>query len=115
MSFDLIVLAMSPDASESDARAMAACCNLPNHVDGDIDHRIIAFYHGLTQQFPDHPPYSDDSPWALMPLGTGIDHVSMSLRSGSAGTPAIAVIEQLALRHDLILYDPQGDDVYLPR
>jgi hypothetical protein len=63
---------------------------------------------------PDHPPCLEDTPWAGMPLGAGIDHVSMCLRHGPAGSRPISLIQELAHRHGLVLYDPQGDDVDLP-
>lgn len=114
MSFDLIVLAMDKDATESQARLMLHRCQGDGHAEADIDERIMAFYADLTSTFPDHPPYDLDSPWAMMPLGLGVDHVFMYLRHGPVSDPVVDLVERLAARHHLVLIDPQGDDVYLP-
>jgi hypothetical protein len=36
----------------------------------------------------------------------------MHLRFGSRSTPAIETVLRLAAHHGLVVYDPQGDDVY---
>ncbi|WP_238014831.1 hypothetical protein KZZ52_34260 [Dactylosporangium sp. AC04546] len=116
MSFDLVVLAMNPDATASEARAMAESCEYESrrHPEGDMDPRIAAFYVELTQQLPDRPPYSDDAPWSSMPLTLGIDHVVMYMGTGTVSTPAIDLVRSLAQEHRLVIYDGQGDNVYLP-
>lgn len=114
MGFDLMVLAMNADATASDARVMAARCQRDDHVEAELDCRIVGFYRELTERFPDHSPTPEDSPWAGTPLGTGVDHVSMCLRWGTVSDMAIQLIQRLAQRHGLVLYDPQGDDVYPP-
>lgn len=116
MSFDLVVLAMNPEATASEARAMAERCEYESerHPEGDIDPRIAAFYDELTRQFPDHPPYPDDSPWSNMPLSIGIDHVVMYMRTGDVSAPVINLVERLAQQHHLVVYDGHGNDVYLP-
>ncbi|MEU3458288.1 hypothetical protein ABZ671_32625 [Micromonospora sp. NPDC006766] len=49
-----------------------------------------------------------------MPLKVGIDHVSMLLSFSERSTPALQLIDQLARRYDLTIYDPQGDEVTRP-
>lgn len=41
-----------------------------------------------------------------MPLNVGIDHVSMQLSFSERSTPALQLIDQLARRYDLTIYDP---------
>jgi len=43
----------------------------------------------------------------------GIDHVLMNIAQ-SAGTAVIEAIQRLATKGDLVVYDPQGDAVYMP-
>ncbi|MBO0611318.1 hypothetical protein [Myceligenerans salitolerans] len=75
----------------------------------------MAFYDDFRAAFPDSGPGSrrDDTPWASAPLGLGIDHVSMNLRHGPAGD-VIGLILELAAHHDLVIYDPQSDEVTRP-
>ena len=91
------------------------CWNSRRHAEGELDDRIAAFYSELRSIFPDDATAGEDSPWMVMPLDVGIDHVIMHLSFSQRGTPAIETIEELAARHKLVLYDPQADDIYLPR
>jgi hypothetical protein len=116
VSFDLVVLAMSASADQEAAIAMAGSCwNSRRHAEGELDERIAAFYSELRSRFPDDATAGDDSPWMVMPLDVGIDHVIMHLSFSPRSTPTIEAVEELAARHKLVLYDPQSDDVYLPR
>jgi hypothetical protein len=92
------------------------CASADPHPEGDLDPRIVAFYQRLTSRFPDHPPpYDvDTSPWMVMPLSTGIDHVIMYISYGSRGTDVVRAVMELAKHHGLVLVDPQSDGVYLP-
>jgi hypothetical protein len=114
MSFDLAVLAMDVSADAHSAKAMFEVCGSLGHPEGDLDPRIVTFYEALRHRFPDYAPYDDHSPWADMPLYVGIDHVIMHIRFGPAGQPAIEVIQRLASDNALVLWDPQGEDAYLP-
>ena len=89
-------------------------CRSRNHPDGELDERIVSFYDNLRTRYPDMPPYDRDSPWMSMPLGVGIDHVSMCLSFGQRSDPALQLIDELAQRHQLTIYDPQGDDITRP-
>jgi hypothetical protein len=113
MSFDLAVVAAEPGADEATARAVIDRCYSLPHVEGELDERVVGFYEELQAIYPDHPPYDPDAPWALMPLDTGVDHVFMNI-SYSADDAVIEAIERLAAQHGLVIYDPQGDAVYLP-
>ena len=114
MSFDLIVVALPDGADEAQARVMAEqCLHGGTHADGELNESIVGFYEELRAAYPDHPPYEPDRPWAVSPLGTGIDHVVMNIRHG-ANNDVITVIEDLSAKYHLALYDPQGPDIYLP-
>jgi len=49
-----------------------------------------------------------------MPLDVGIEHVSMLLSFSERSDPALGLIDELAQRYGLTIYDPQGDDVTRP-
>jgi NAD(P)-dependent dehydrogenase (short-subunit alcohol dehydrogenase family) len=49
-----------------------------------------------------------------MPLDVGTDHVYMNMSFGPVSDPALAYIMELAERHGLTIYDPQGDEVTRP-
>lgn len=115
MSFDLAVLAMAGDANTESALAMFDTCNSLNHPEGELDHRIVAFYENLRSRFPDSPPYDEKTPWMSMPLDTGIDHVIMHLSFSERSTPALEAIMELAEAHNLVLFDPQSNDAWFPR
>lgn len=114
VSFDLAVLAMDESADAASARAMFERCTSESHGEGELDERVVAFYEALRARFPDHPPYEEDSPWMSMPLGVGIDHVTMNLSFSARSDPAINAIQELASEYGLVLWDPQSEDAYLP-
>ncbi|MEU4385712.1 hypothetical protein [Promicromonospora sp. NPDC023805] len=116
MSLDLTILATAIDASDDEIRVQALRCSAwLGHPDGDLDARIVAFYEELREVYPDSgpAPRREESPWADSPLGTGIDHVTVSLRHGETSN-AIATILDLAARHDLVAFDPQDETVIGP-
>jgi hypothetical protein len=114
VSFDLVVLAADPDATDAEIRAMARRCRSLNHPEGELDERIVEFYENLRARYPDYPPYARDSPWMDTPLDVGIDHVSVHLSFGKRSDPALHLIMELAQRHELTIYDPQGDQATRP-
>jgi hypothetical protein len=110
---DLAVFAVAAGADEATARAvMEACYRRGEHVEGDLDERIVAFYEDLRAAYPDIGPGFEDSPWSSR-LEPGIDHVFMNIR-WSADNAVLDLIQRLAREHGLVLYDPQDDTVYLP-
>jgi hypothetical protein len=116
MSFDLTVLATTPDTSDDEIRAQALRCAAGrDHPEGDLDARIVAFYEVLRVVHPDSGPASrsEETPWASSPLDTGIDHVTMNLRHGGAGD-VIDTIVELAALHDLVVVDPQDGTITRP-
>jgi hypothetical protein len=101
MSIDLTILATALGAAEEEIRFQALrCAAWLDHPEGDLDARIVAFYEALCEVYPDSGPASrwEGGPWADSPLGTGIDHVTVSLRHGDTGD-AIATILELAALH----------------
>jgi hypothetical protein len=116
MSFDLTILATTPDTSDDEIRAQALRCAAGrDHAEGDLDARIVAFYEVLRGMHPDDGPASrsDATPWASSPLDTGIDHVTTNLRHGRAGD-VIDTIFELAALHGLVVFDPQDGTVSRP-
>ncbi|MEV6644344.1 hypothetical protein [Amycolatopsis sp. NPDC051371] len=116
MSFDLAVLALGADNDADFARRrFERCIAAGTHDAGEPDKRIVAFYEQLQSIYPDHGPAVEalDCPWNSTPLSVGIDHVIMHLGFGSRSTPAIGPVLRMAADHGLIVYDPQGNDVYL--
>jgi hypothetical protein len=114
VSFDLVVLAADPDATDAEIRAMSQRCRRLDHPEGELDGRIVSFYENLRARYPDFPPYEQDCPWMDMPLDVGIDHISMHLSFGKHSDPALQLILELAQRYDLTIYDPQGDQATRP-
>ncbi|WP_239084112.1 hypothetical protein [Asanoa ishikariensis] len=110
MSFDLVVLAAGTTATLDDVRAMADRSVGRPRVEGDPDPRIAAFYEDLRAGFSDDPAYDGDSPWVTTPLVVGVDHVAMSIVHSPVGDDAVDVVLQLAEKHGLVVYDPQGDE-----
>jgi hypothetical protein len=116
MSFDVAVLAMDESADAATARAMFERCNTSgNHAAGELDERIAGFYEQLRARFPDYPPYLEDSPWMMMPLATGIDHVIMNLSFSPRGDTALMAIMELAAEYRLVVLALQSDSAYLPQ
>ena len=101
------------------ADAAAACamferCAAGDHAEGELDERIVGFYEQLRSRFPDEGPRAGYSPWMMMPLTTGIDHVIMHLSWSPQSDAAVTAIMGLAAEHRLVVWDPQSQDAYLP-
>src|SRR5215469_15279169 len=106
---------MDESADAAAARAMFEWCNTSgNHAEGVLDERIVGFYEQLRARFADYPPYPEDSPWMMMPLATGIDHVIMNLSFSPRSDTALPAIMELAAQYRLVVFDLQSEDVYLP-
>lgn len=114
MSFDLDVLAIDGWTEAAEVAAMVGRCQNSDHVEGELDERIVSFYERLRERFPDYPPYPDDSPWMSMPLSVGIDHVFMNLSFSQRSDPAIEVILALAAEFGLTVFDRQDGSAYRP-
>jgi hypothetical protein len=115
VSFDLAVLAMDELADAAAAHAMFERCTSGTHAEGEPDERIVGFYEELRSRFPDEGPHAGDSPWMMMPLATGIDHVIMHLSwSPQQSDATVTAIMELATECRLVVWDPQSQDAYLP-
>ena len=55
----------------------------------------------------------EGSPWADLPFGQSDRLLDLSIRWGADGE-VVTAIYALARVHELVLYDPQGPDVFLP-
>ncbi|MEV1287243.1 hypothetical protein [Micromonospora sp. NPDC049679] len=115
MSFDLVVWSMDSGSTSADVRAAHELCRQGEHVEGQPDRRIAAFYADLAGRYPDRGPamQSEQSPWAAAPLHVATDHVEMHLRPACADE-VLLTIERLAGEHNLLLLDPQDGSVYPP-
>jgi len=114
VSFDLAVLAMDEPADTVAAKAMFERCGSLQHVEGELDERVAGFCERLRAVFPDHGSAGPDSPWVSMPLSVGIDHVIMHLSFSARSNPAVKAVTELAKEFDLVVFDPQSGDAYLP-
>jgi hypothetical protein len=79
VSFDLAVLAADPGADEAAVRAQR-CHDYLDHVEGELDERIVAFHKQLLCGLSRPSAYDPEAPWMSMPLGTGIDHIYMNVK-----------------------------------
>ena len=69
----------------------------------------------IRENYPDDPESGaeDSSPWASWPIPDSDRLIELTIRWGSeTRLPADVVV--LARKFDLVLYDPQGPDVFLP-
>lgn len=68
----------------------------------------------LRQLYPDDDAGlgEDDCPWS--DRGDQTDRLLVLTIRWSAADEVLLEIERLALEHDLVLYDPQGPEIYLP-
>ena len=69
----------------------------------------------IRQNYPDDPESGaeDSSPWASWPIPDSDRLIELNIRwSSETRLPADVVV--LARKYDLVLYDPQGPDVFLP-
>lgn len=67
------------------------------------------FVDELLRRFPDQ----DDGPWAESPPRQAVRVVHLEIRWGAEDAVVDTIVE-LARQHGLVLYDPQGPDVFLP-
>ncbi|MEZ0075605.1 hypothetical protein [Planotetraspora sp. GP83] len=74
---------------------------------------VAAFYEELTSDFPDLTADNyGSSPWST-PLTVGADFVLMSMVFPRAGE-VCRVVQELAVRHGLVCFDPHGESVRAP-
>jgi hypothetical protein len=104
MGFDVDVLAIDDWVDPADVAAMAERCHAVVHVEGELDPRIAGFYERLRADFPDDG--TGDSPWKMMPLDIGIDHVSLSVGSAPRAEAALDRVVELATEYGLTMFYP---------
>ena len=116
MSFDLIVWCASAvmTAKEAGRRYEQSMDADPDTVPPDP--RAVAFHRELTARYPSltaQPPEEwESSPWSGNPVVCG-DAVIMTMGWSAADT-VFRFARELAERHELVLYAPQGGAVYSP-
>jgi len=98
----------------AEVEAMVERCQRSDHVEGELDKRIVGFYERLRARFPDFPPYAQDDPWMSTPLDVGIDHVFMLISYGERSTPALELIDELSTEFGLTLWLPQDRTAHRP-
>jgi hypothetical protein len=78
---------------------------------------VESFYRELCRTYPEIDTFSadevDDCPWSCAHDRSGF-HVLIAMSYGDRTTAVAQFVVDLAKKHDLICYDPQGPDVYLP-
>ncbi|MEO7717996.1 MAG: hypothetical protein ABIY70_17480 [Capsulimonas sp.] len=76
---------------------------------------MIAFQKDLAIVYPDLEAIPEDkledSPWSFSPDRSG-GHTFLCIR-WSAVDAAVPIIFEIALKHNLVVYDPQDDEVYV--
>jgi hypothetical protein len=116
MSFDLAVMNIEKPLTSSEATEIYHQLCEGNYDALPPSEKIDAFYQELTQQYPDMESYSDDDiddcKWSV-DLDVSDGAVVMSM-VWSASEKMVNFITNLAEKHDLALYDPQDETVYLP-
>jgi hypothetical protein len=116
MSFDLAVMYLEkPIRLKEGAEIYAELCDGNNDV---LRHssRIDSFYRDLIYKYPEIDSYSDDEvddcPWSVS-LDIYGGAVLMSI-VWSRVEEVQSFIRELAAKHDLVCFDPQNDELYLP-
>ena len=120
MSFDLGVWhatrALNAEAADAVYQALCEGATLPE--DGSIatSLRVAAFMAELGSRFPDLDSLPDDdvaaSPWASG-FENSDQYAIFNIRWSAAKT-MLPAIRALAMKHELVLYDPQDESVYNP-
>ncbi|WP_410672353.1 hypothetical protein [Amycolatopsis sp. cmx-4-68] len=115
MSFDLAVWpeAAVVTAAEAARKYQKLCELLPGAVPAEP--RGLAFERELTARYPplsSMAPDDESSPWNADPTVLG-EAVVLTM-SWSAADAVAPFVQELAERHDLVLYDPQDRTVHLP-
>ena len=74
---------------------------------------IVRALENIRQRYPDDPE-SDDVPWSSWPIEGSDRLIALNIR-WSVDNEMLDTIIAIAAEHDLVVYDPQGPDVYLAR
>lgn len=82
-----------------------------------LSRRLQAAIDECSSRWPayDHAGNEVDAPWASWPLALEEEPsvIELNIRWDYAGAILPALID-IAGRHEIVLYDPQGDEVHLP-
>lgn len=116
MSFDLYIWREQHPITAEHANTI--CQELAEGRDDAVepDTRVLAFHQELTDQFPDLESLSDEelesSPWNMNPDATS-SRVILCMGWSSADEVSQLILE-LADRHGLVCFDPQGGQIHNP-
>lgn len=118
MSYDLAVWYSDRPIDEDEARTVLARLVAGEAAVTEGEAAVESFYRDLCAAYPeidDYPPaHLDECPWACAHERSPY-HVHISMRWGDASDRAAELVPELAARHGLVCYDPQGPAVYVPQ
>lgn len=122
MSMDLMAWKAPRTTDEDEAKALVdrygAALERGDAAVFEPSDDVLRFYDELLARYPPLEGYDDDkqrdvaAPWAMTPERSD-RFIEMSVR-WSAPAEALDFIVELARKHDLVLYDPQGPVVHWP-
>lgn len=117
MSFDLAVWQTEQALSTKEALELYMKLAAQDWIPLEQSSNIEAFYIELCSRYPeiDTLPEEelDSCPWSCRHNRSGL-HVIMSMNFGEELERAAQFITDLAVKYDLVCFDPQGPNVYLP-
>jgi hypothetical protein len=116
MSFSLGVWNSPTAMSDDEAAARYRELNDEKSVEPEFDASVYKFYCDLISLFPEVETVPEDEldscPWACG-IDIAADHVIMAIQIEQA-RKIIGQIVSLAAKYELICFDPQAGQVYLP-
>jgi hypothetical protein len=117
MSFDLAVCYSETPVTVDEAHELYVKLCEQTWVPTKEAPAVEAFYRELCGTYPEIDTLPDDQvhdcPWSCAHDRSGL-HVIIAMSWGERTSPVVRFVVDLAERHDLICYDPQGPKVYLP-
>jgi hypothetical protein len=119
MSFDLGVwYSNHPLTNKQACEIYLRLCEDGPYLEGDSP-AVASFYEELTAHWPEIDTIPEDKigDFDFCPWSCALDHGGMSVVMSCVWPQAESVgefVERLAIKHGLLLYDPQADQVTLP-
>ena len=117
MSYDLAVWYSSRPIGEDEAQAILTRLCAGEAALNEGEAAVAAFYRDLCSAYPEIDEYPageiERCPWSSAHDRSPY-HVLVSMRWGEAADAAAELVPELAAKHGLLCYDPQGPAVFLP-
>ena len=117
MSFDLAVWQSETVLSAKEALSLYLKLCKQEWIPTEHHHDVAAFYSELCNRYPEIDTLPEDQldrcPWSCAHDRSGL-HVIMCMNYGDELEKAAQFVTDLAAKHGLICFDPQGPNVYLP-